>query len=794
MAQANTASPSQIDLPIGGMTCAACATRIETQLNRLPGVTAAVNFATERAQISFDPTSASPQQLAATIEKTGYQVPAQRAELAISGMTCAACSARIEKVLTALPGVVAAVNLATERAQVRYAPGQTSLDAVIRAIEKAGYGAKPVATRDLAVERAERAATYQREFRQFLFAAVLTLPLLAQMGAMFSGSHADMLPRWLQWALATPVQFWAGKRFYVGGWHALRGGAANMDVLVALGTTMAYALSVAVTVMGLTHQHVYFEASAAVITLVMLGKLMETRAKGKTSDAIQALLKLAPETAWVERDDELREIPASELRDGDVFVVRAGERIPADGDVIEGRASINEAMLTGESMPRVKQSADHVFAATQNLDGLIKCRATGVGGATQLARIVELVEQAQGSKAPIQRLADVISGVFVPVVMGISALTFVGWWWLGGDVAQALINAVAVLVIACPCALGLATPTAVMVGMGRGAQMGILIRNAAALERAGKITTLVVDKTGTLTEGAPRVTRTLPANGISENELLRTAASIEQGATHPLAQTIVAYAKANGLALDNPTEFETIPGKGVRAHINGMLVLAGSPKFLAGEGIETGPIVPESGESLVAIAREGAYMGTLALADAIRADTPDALAALRDLHIEPVMLTGDQRATAQRIAQTLGIANYVAEVLPEHKAQAVAKFKNEGKVVGMAGDGINDAPALAAADVSFAIASGSDIAIEAADVTLMRDSLTGVADAIALSRATVAKIKQNLFFAFIYNVLGIPLAAMGMLNPVIAGMAMAMSSVSVVSNSLLLKRWRAERR
>ncbi|MDT3734926.1 MAG: heavy metal translocating P-type ATPase [Denitratisoma sp.] len=789
---------SAVDLPIEGMTCAACAARIEKQLNKLPGVSAAVNFASERAHVEFDAGAVSPPQLVETIEKAGFKVPPQSLDLALSGMTCAACATRIETVLNKLPGVEANVNFASEKASIRFVPGQADAAALIAAVRRAGYDARESGLDTRAAEKERKAAAYRAELKRFWISVVLTLPLVAQMGAMFSGEHEDLLPRWLQLALATPVQFWIGWRFYVGAFNALRGGAGNMDVLVALGTSMAWAFSAVVTVLDLHHHHVYFEASAAVITLVLMGKLLEARAKAKTSAAIEALIRLQPQTARVLRDGELVEVPVASLNPGDVFVVRPGESVPVDGEVAEGASSVNEAMLTGESLPVAKNPGDKVFAATVNGEGLIRCRATGVGSHTLLAGIIRMVEQAQGSKAPVQRLADRISAVFVPVVTAIALVAFAGWWLFTGDFTHALVNAVAVLVIACPCALGLATPTAIMVGTGRGAAAGILVKNAEALELAKNVEVLAVDKTGTLTEGKPEVTDVVPADGIAQAELLRVAASLEQGATHPLAEAIVARARGQGLALAQPGELRAVPGKGLAAALDGEEYVLGSPAFLA----ERGVAVPEAllaplangGRSVVAVSRGLTFLGLIGVADRLRPTSRAAVARLQAQGVEVVMLTGDNAATAAAIAREAGIERYEAGVLPQDKAAAVAKLKAGGKRVGMVGDGINDAPALAAADVSFAIGGGSDVALEAADVTLMRSDLLSAADAIDLSRATLSKIRQNLFFAFIYNVLGIPLAAMGMLNPVIAGAAMALSSVSVVSNSLLLRRWKPHRR
>ncbi|MEN3373211.1 heavy metal translocating P-type ATPase [Dechloromonas sp. ZS-1] len=710
-------------------------------------------------------------------------------EFAIGGMTCAACSARLEKVLNRQPGMQAHVNLAAERARVRLAPG-AEMAAVIAAVAKAGFTATPVDAETREREKAAKAAVYRREVRQFWIALALSLPLVAQMAFMFGG-HEQMreLPRWLQFALATPVQFWIGARFYSGAWKALRGGGANMDVLVALGTTMAWALSTVVTVFDLD-QHVYFEGGAAVITLVLLGKLLEARAKARTSDAIEALIRLQPKLARVERDGQWVEVPVEALMPGDCFMVRPGESVPVDGEVLDGVSSVNEAMLTGESMPVGKAQGDRVFAATANGEGALRCRATGVGEHTLLAGIIRLVGEAQGSKAPVQRLADRISAIFVPVVCTLAVATWLAWWGLTGDLVMALINAVAVLVIACPCALGLATPTAIMVGTGQGARAGILVRNAEALERAEKIGVLAVDKTGTLTEGVPQVVEWACLRGQPE-VALQHAAALEAGSEHPLAKAILAHAATvDRLAVAN---FSALPGQGVQGEINGRVWRLGAPDWIAGEVDSRVTAWQAAARTVVVLADADGPVALFAIADALRPTSHAAVRRLQAMGIRVVMLTGDNPHTAQAIAAQVGIEDVRAGILPGEKAAAVQVLKADGVLVGMVGDGINDAPALAAADVGFAMGAGSDAAIEAADLTLIRADLHGVADAIALSHATLRKIRQNLFFAFIYNVLGIPLAALGWLNPVVAGAAMAMSSVSVVSNSLLLKRWQPER-
>ncbi|MCK9283400.1 MAG: heavy metal translocating P-type ATPase [Rhodocyclaceae bacterium] len=720
--------------------------------------------------------------------------PTRVVELAITGMTCANCAARVEKTLNALPGVEAVVNFAAEKAHIRFQAANCTPEALVAAVEATGrYHALLASAFSRDEEKMLRAALYRAELRAFWIAALLTFPLVAQMLFMVGGGH-EPLPRWLQLSLATPVQLWIGARFYVGAWYALRGGSGNMDVLVALGTSMAWLYSAVITLVGMHQQHVYFEAAAVVITLVLLGKILEARAKASTSGAIEALLKLQPQTARIERNGQLVEVPVDSLIPGDIFVVRPGESVPVDGEVIEGTSHLNEAMLTGESLPVAKTQGDRLFAATLNSDGLLRCKATGVGVHTLLASIIRLVESAQGSKAQVQRLADRVAAVFVPIVCAIALATFVGWWTIMNDFTAALVNAVAVLVIACPCALGLATPTAIMVGSGLGARSGILIRNAEALERAEKLRLLVVDKTGTLTEGKPAVTDLLPLGGASAEALLRIAASLEQTSSHPLACAIVAQARQQGLALTLPANVESFAGMGMSGEVDGRQVLAGSPDWLAEQGIPFNQALLDplqgAGRSLVAVASAGAALGLIGIADPLRDSSRGAMVRLKKLGIEVVMLTGDNAGTAAAIARAVGIERFEARVLPERKADVVAGFKASGHCIGMVGDGINDAPALAAADVGFAMGAGSDVAMETADVTLMRNDLNGVADAVSLSRATLAKIRQNLFFAFVYNVLGLPLAALGLLNPVIAGAAMAMSSVSVVSNSLLLRRWK----
>ncbi len=710
-------------------------------------------------------------------------------DLRITGMHCAACSTRLEKALNQLPDVNASVSIATEKAHIQYNPEKTSPDELIKAVQETGFDAHPV--RDFAAEKLERTKAWREERVRFVLSASLTAPLLAQMLLMFLGLHF-MLPAWGQFLLASPVQFYIGKRFYQGAFASLKGGAANMDVLVALGTSAAYFMSLASWLFNL-HQPLYFEASATLITLVLLGKLLEANAKNKTSSALETLINLQPKMAHVERDGAMQDIAIELMRIDDVFWVRPGESVPVDGVVIEGTSSIDESMLTGESLPNRKEPSDKIYAATSNTQGLLKCRALAVGSHTQLAAIIRLVEQAQGSKAAIQKLADRISAIFVPAVVGIALITFVAWWMIGGNFSSALINAVAVLVISCPCALGLATPTALVVSTGRAAQSGILIKNAEALERTLQLSVLLLDKTGTLTTGKTSVTDLLPAPGISEMELLKTASALAQGSTHPLSRALTEYTAKLQIAPSRAENIHELSGKGLLAEIDSVPCLLGSPSFARQKGysIDVPLSFQEQGKTLIAIARGATLLGYIAFADQLRASSRTAIEKLTGMNIRVIMISGDNSATAQAIAKQAGIAEFRAEVLPQDKAALVESFKADAQVVGMVGDGINDAPALAAADVSFAMRSGSDIAIETADITLMQSDLMSVVDAISLSRATLAKIRQNLFFAFGYNVLGIPLAAFGMLNPVIAGAAMAMSSVSVVSNALLLKRWKS---
>ncbi|MFP1772067.1 heavy metal translocating P-type ATPase [Lonsdalea quercina] len=781
-----------LHLTVTGMSCAACASRIERVLNRLDGVSANVNFASEKAVVSLDDARSSSTDVIAAIRKAGFDVADQRVSLAVDGMSCVACAARIEKVLNKVDGVTATVNFAAGRAQVSVTPGSATPEFLIGRIERAGFTARQVTVGDREAERRRRAQAWKKDRNACVVAAVLSFPLLFEMAAMFFG-QAHWLPGWFQWLLATPVQFWCGRHFYRRAWSALRSGTANMDVLVTLGTSVAY-LSSLVTLLMSEHGDLYFEASAAIITLVLLGKLLEGRAKAKTGDAIEGLLRLQPQIAHVDVDGEWQERDVASLRCGEVFLVRPGESVPVDGVVIDGLSEVNEAMLTGESQPVVKQAEAQVYAATQNHSGALRVRATGVGSDTALSRIVRLVEEAQGSKASVQRLTDRVSAIFVPVVIVIAVLTFAANWLVTGLWDAGLVNAVAVLVIACPCALGLATPTAIMVGTGQGARAGILFRNASALENARRLQVLVMDKTGTLTEGRPSVVKVLPADGVSEDELLSLAMGLEQHSEHPLGQALVKYAQQVGASAAEVHGFSAIVGRGIRAQMGDSTLILGSPRFLTSRGVVFDTAIPavqeQEGLTVVGLARDGQLLGYVCFDDRLRADAVETVNTLHRQGIRVVMLTGDNARAAARVAERAGIHAFFAEVLPEQKAEQIARLRAEGHCVGMVGDGINDAPALAIADVGFAVGAGSNIALDTADVVLMQSRLGGLPDAISLSRATLNKVRQNLFFAFFYNVLGIPLAAFGLLSPVIAGSAMALSSVSVLSNSLWLRRWK----
>jgi Cu+-exporting ATPase len=789
--------PGKLVFKVSGMTCAACSSRIEKRLNKVEGVhKAAVNLAVEKAAVEYDVKRVSPEQLIEVIRDTGYDVVLDKVELRLKGMTCAACAARLEKALNRLDGVVkASVNFAMGNATVEYNASQVTVGDMIKAVQRAGYDAEEKTREDGDTEKKER----EREIRHlrglFVISAVLSFPLLAAMLFHLIGSPIEILHNpWVQMLLATPVQFVVGYRFYKGAYHALKGGGANMDVLVSIGTTAAYLYSVYNGFFAGDSMNLYFEASAIVITLIMLGKYLEAVAKGKTSEAIKKLMGIRAKTARVVRDDREEDIPVEDVVIGDIVVVRPGEKVPVDGEIIEGRSAVDESMLTGESIPVEKNPGDTVIGATINKTGSFKFRATNVGRDTVLSQIVRMVEEAQESKAPVQKLADRISGVFVPVVMVIALISLFLWWLVGKDLNAGIINAVAVLVIACPCALGLATPTSVMVGTGKGAENGILIKGGEYLQRAHEIDALILDKTGTITKGKPELTDVVSTGGISEEEVLRFAAITERGSEHPLGEAIVKGARERGIVMTDSSEFEAVPGHGVVALIDGKRVLLGNRRLMQKEGVSLGDAeqvlsrLETEGKTAMLMAVEGSLAGVLAVADTVKENSKKAVEELKGMGIDIYMITGDNKTTAEAIARQVGIENVLAEVLPEHKAEEVMKLRKAGRVTGMVGDGINDAPALAAADVGFAIGTGTDVAMEAADITLMGGDLMGIVLAIRLSRATMRNIKQNLFWAFAYNSVGIPFAAMGFLSPVIAGAAMAFSSVSVVSNALRLKR------
>ncbi len=797
------AAPTERRVPVAGMTCASCVRRVEKALLGVEGVTAAsVNLATETATVAAAP-GVTLQTLADAVRRAGYDVPQRTHTLRIGGMTCASCVGRVEKALARVPGVESAVvNLATETAQVQALASVTEAE-LAAAVARAGYTVQAETPQDGA--GAGAASRRWPEWAPVAGAAVLTLPLVAPMLAMPFGVDA-MLPGWLQWLLATPVQFWFGARFYVAGWKAVRAGAGNMDLLVALGTSAAYGLSVFMLWQHAGHgtPHLYFEASAAVITLVLLGKWLEARAKRQTTDAIRALQALRPVTARrVGADGTDAEVPVGDVRVGDVVRVRPGEKLPVDGVVLAGRSHVDESLLTGESLPVVKGEGDRVTGGAVNGEGVLDVRATGVGAESTLARIIRLVESAQAAKAPIQRLVDRVAAVFVPVVLVVAAAAFAGGWWVLGDPAAALINAVSVLVIACPCALGLATPTAIMAGTGVAARHGILIKDAQALEVAHRVTHVAFDKTGTLTEGRPALVEVTVSPPGDKSGALRLAAALQTFSEHPLARAVLDRARADGLAWPAAEGVRALPGRGVEGVVEGTRVTLASTAWLREQGLDAGVLAAKAaaseaeGRTLSWLVAGGDARGAPATVLALFAfgDRPKpaaaaAVAALRRLGIVTVMVTGDNAGSAQATARALGIDEVRAQVLPAAKAEVVAALKARGGVVAMVGDGINDAPALAAADVGIAMATGTDVAMETAGITLMRGDPRLVAAAIDVSRRTVAKIRQNLFWAFAYNVVGIPLAAFGLLSPVFAGAAMALSSVSVVSNALLLRRWR----
>jgi P-type Cu+ transporter len=793
-------------LPISGMTCAACAIRIEKGLKKLDGVEeASVNLALEKSTVKYDPAVTNVAALQKKIEGLGYGVVLEKKEFVITGMTCAACSARIEKGLKKLEGVLEAnVNLALETAVVEFNGAELTTQDIISRVEKLGYGAKAKEEqKNDGIDH--RQAEIMKQTGKFIFSVILSLPLLWAMVSHFSFTSWIYLPEmfmnpWVQLAFATPVQFVVGKQFYVGAYKALRNGSANMDVLVALGTSAAYFYSLYLSIASIgTNAHMtelYYETSAVLITLIILGKLFEAKAKGRSSEAIKKLMGLQAKTALVIRNEEELELPLEQVVVGDIIHVKPGEKIPVDGEIIDGRSALDESMITGESVPVDKTIGDAVIGSTINKNGFIKMKATKIGKDTALSQIIKVVEQAQGSKAPIQRLADKISGVFVPIVVGIALITFVIWyvWVSPGEFAVALEKLIAVLVIACPCALGLATPTSIMAGSGRAAEYGILFKGGEHLETTHRITTVVLDKTGTVTKGTPELTDIIVENDLDENEFLTLVGSAEKNSEHPLAVAIVEGIKEKGIGLELVNDFEAIPGYGIKGSVKGRVVLVGTRKLMdqhevdVKTAIATKEGLEQQGKTAMLVAVDGQYSGIIAVADTIKETSVEAIKRLQKMGLEVIMMTGDNERTARAIATEVGVDRVIAEVLPEGKADEVKKLQREGKRVAMVGDGINDAPALAHADIGMAIGTGTDVAMEAADITLIRGDLNSIADAILMSKKTIKNIKQNLFWAFGYNILGIPIAALGFLAPWLAGAAMAFSSVSVVLNALRLQK------
>lgn len=828
MSETQTSQSRHAVLPVQGMSCASCAARIEKKVGEIDGVTEArVNFGAESATIDYDPTRATPEDIIQTIEKIGFTVPTVTKVLPVEGMTCASCVSRVEKKLLSLEGVASAqVNLASERATIEYLESRLSLQDFQEALKQIGY--------HLPLEEieADSGGDLENE-RHRRETGLLTLKLIVSGFAgvlIMAGGMREILgflPDWspsvyhlLFFALATPVQFWGGWQFYKGTWAGLKHGYADMNTLIAVGTSVAYAYSVFATFFPSVLQSfgqevlVYYDTSAMIISLVLMGRLLEARAKGRASDAIKKLIGLQPQTAKVERDGKEIEIPVAQVVTGDIVLVRPGEKVPVDGTLLEGQTAIDESMITGESIPAEKQVGDTVIGASINKTGFFKMQATRLGKDSVLAHIIKLVEEAQGSKAPVQRLADQVAGIFVPVVIALATLAFGVWWLWGSEITTlptepflfAMMIFIAVMIIACPCALGLATPTAIMVGTGRGAELGILIKGGEILEQAQRIDTVVFDKTGTLTEGRPAVTDVYVADG-EESELLLLAGSLEQGSEHPLGEAIVAEAQRRGIALQPMQDFKALPGFGVQAKVNGHAVALGNRKLMEDAGLDLSGVSEQleewarQGKTPMLVNVDGRLKGMIAAADTVKPQAKEVVTRLHQRGLKVVMMTGDHAQTARAVADELGIDQVLAEVLPGDKAGEVKQLMDKGRFVAMVGDGVNDAPALAQAHIGIAMGSGTDIAMESSDITLMTRNLNAVVDAIELSRATLRKIKQNLFWAFFYNVLGIPIAA-GLLYPVYgillkpmyAAVAMSFSSVSVVSNSLLLKRFKPTRK
>ena len=794
-------------LQINGMTCSACATSIEKGLSKMEGVEQAnVNLALERTSIQYDTEKTDVDAFKQKIKDLGYEVIQETADFDISGMTCAACATKIEKRINKMDGVDHAnVNFALENISVVYDKGEVQTEDMVAAVKKLGYELIPKQSNEEKMDHKQD--EIKQQTRKFIFSAILTLPLLWTMVAHFNFLSFIYLPDilmnpWVQLALATPVQFIIGAQFYKGAYTSLKNKSANMDVLVALGTSAAYFYSIFLTFEWMLAGSVgeadlYFEASAVIITLIVLGKLFEVRAKGKTSEAIQKLLGLQAKTARVIRDGVEQEVPIEDVLVEDLILVRPGEKIPVDGEIIEGQSAVDESMLTGESIPIDKDIGDTVIGATVNENGSLQIKATKVGKDTALAQIVKVVEDAQGSKADIQRLADKISGVFVPIVVLIAVIAFFVWFFIvtPGDFRASIIPTISILVIACPCALGLATPTSIMAGSGRSAEMGLLFKGGEHLELTQSVDTVVLDKTGTVTKGEPTLTDVVVGEDFTEEDVLQIVATAENQSEHPLAQAIVKGVQERDISLLEADRFEALPGYGIRTEIQNQVVFVGTRKLMREQEIAlstetetTMEHLERDGKTAMLIAVAGKLAGVIAVADTVKETSAEAIDRMHQLGLEVIMLTGDNERTAEAIAKQVNIDQVIAEVLPDQKSDVIQKFQSEGKKVAMVGDGINDAPALALADVGMAVGTGTDIAIEAADVTLMRGDLNSVVDAIIMSQKTMRNIKQNLFFAFIYNTIGIPIAAIGLLAPWVAGAAMAFSSVSVVLNALRLQR------
>lgn len=796
----------EANLQISGMTCAACANRIEKGLKKVEGVhDANVNFALEKTKIMYDPTKTNPQHFKEKVESLGYGIVSDKAEFTVSGMTCAACANRVEKRLNKLDGVnKATVNFALESATVDFNPDEVSVNEMKSTITKLGYKLE-VKSDEQDGSTDHRLQEIERQKKKFIISFILSFPLLWAMVSHFSFTSFIYLPDmlmnpWVQLALATPVQFIIGGQFYIGAYKALRNKSANMDVLVALGTSAAYFYSVYLSIQSIgSSEHMtdlYFETSAVLITLIILGKLFEAKAKGRSSEAIKKLMGLQAKTATVVRDGTEMKILIEEVVAGDIVYVKPGEKIPVDGEIVEGKSAIDESMLTGESIPVDKTIGDVVIGSTINKNGFLKVKATKVGRDTALAQIIKVVEEAQGSKAPIQRVADQISGIFVPVVVVSAIITFAVWmiFVTPGDFGGALEKMIAVLVIACPCALGLATPTSIMAGSGRSAEYGILFKGGEHLEATHRLDTVILDKTGTVTNGKPVLTDIIVADGFHEEEILRLVGAAEKNSEHPLAEAIVEGIKEKKIDIPSSETFEAIPGFGIESIVEGKQLLIGTRRLMTKFNIDIEEVsksmeeLEREGKTAMLIAIDKEYAGIVAVADTVKDTSKAAIARLKKMGLDVVMITGDNTQTAQAIAGQVGIDHVIAEVLPEGKAEEVKKLQAQGKKVAMVGDGINDAPALAIADIGMAIGTGTDVAMEAADITLIRGDLNSIADAIFMSKMTIRNIKQNLFWALAYNGLGIPIAALGFLAPWVAGAAMAFSSVSVVLNALRLQR------